>query len=50
MNKQQIIELLSMGENHEIEFKEAKKKLPKSLWSIFSICKLKRWNNCVRNY
>lgn len=36
MNKQQIIELLNVGENCEIEFKEAKKKLPKSLWSTYS--------------
>ena len=36
MNKQEIVELLNMGENCEIEFKEAKKKLPKSLWSTYS--------------
>lgn len=36
MDKQQIIELLNVGENCEIEFKEAKKKLPKSLWSTYS--------------
>lgn len=31
MNKQQIIELLNIGEYREVEFKESKKKLPKSL-------------------
>lgn len=36
MNKQQIVELLNIGENCEIEFKESKKKLPKSLWSTYS--------------
>ena len=36
MTKQQIINLLNIGENREIEFKEAKKQLPKSLWSTYS--------------
>ncbi len=36
MNKQQIIGLLNIGENREIEFKKAKKQLPKSLWSTYS--------------
>ena len=31
MTKQQIIHLLNIGENREIEFKESKKQLPKSL-------------------
>ena len=31
MKKQEIVELLNMGENCEIEFKESKKILPKSL-------------------
>lgn len=29
MNKQQIIDLLNIGEQREVEFKESKKKLPK---------------------
>ena len=36
MTKQQIINLLNIGENREIEFKESKKQLPKSLWSTYS--------------
>lgn len=36
MTKQQIINLLNIGENKEIEFKESKKQLPKSLWSTYS--------------
>ena len=36
MTKQQIIHLLNIGENREIEFKESKKQLPKSLWSTYS--------------
>lgn len=36
MLRQQIIEILNIGENCEIEFKEAKKQLPKSLWSTYS--------------
>ncbi len=36
MTKQQIINLFNIGENREIEFKEAKKQLPKSLWSTYS--------------
>ena len=36
MNKQQIMGLLNIGENREIEFKEAKKQLPNSLWSTYS--------------
>ena len=36
MKKQEIVELLNMGENCEIEFKESKKILPKSLWSTYS--------------
>ena len=36
MDKKEIIELLNMGESREIEFKEATKKLPKSLWETYS--------------
>lgn len=36
MNKQQIIELLNIGENREVEFKESKNRLPKSLWETYS--------------
>lgn len=36
MNKQQIIDILNIGENREVEFKESKKKLPKSLWETYS--------------
>lgn len=36
MNKQQIIDLLNIGEHREVEFKESKKKLPKSLWETYS--------------
>ena len=36
MTRQQIINLLNIGENREIEFKESKKQLPKSLWSTYS--------------
>lgn len=36
MDKKRIIELLNIGENREIEFKEATKKLPKSLWETYS--------------
>ena len=36
INKQQIKELLNIGEHREIEFKEAKKKLPKSIWETYS--------------
>lgn len=36
MNKQQIIDLLKIGEHREVEFKEAKRKLPKSLWETYS--------------
>ena len=36
MNKQQIIDLLNIGENREVEFKQAKKRLPKSLWETYS--------------
>ena len=36
MDKQQIIELLNIGEHREVEFKKAKKKLPKSLWETYS--------------
>lgn len=31
MQKQEIMELLNIGEHREVEFKEAKRKLPKSL-------------------
>ena len=37
MNKQQIIDLLNIGEHREVEFKESYKKLPKSLWETYSI-------------
>lgn len=36
MEKEQIKILLNIGENKEIEFKEAKRKLPKSLWETYS--------------
>lgn len=36
MNKQQIIDLLNIGEHREVEFKESYKKLPKSLWETYS--------------
>ena len=36
MNKQEIMELLNIGENREVEFKESYKKLPKSLWETYS--------------
>lgn len=36
MNKKQIISLLKIGENREIEFKESKNKLPKSIWETYS--------------
>ena len=36
MDKSTIIKLLSIGENREIEFKESKNKLPKSIWETYS--------------
>ncbi len=36
MNKKQIIDILNIGENREVEFKESKQKLPKSLWETYS--------------
>ena len=36
MQKQEIIKLLNIGEHREVEFKEAKRKLPKSLWETYS--------------
>ena len=36
MDKSTIIKLLSIGENREIEFKESKSKLPKSIWETYS--------------
>lgn len=36
MNKREIINMLASGENCEIEFKQAKKQIPKSLWSTYS--------------
>ena len=36
MNKHEIMNLLAIGENSEIEFKEAKNKIPKSIWSTYS--------------
>lgn len=37
MNKQEIMELLNIGENREVEFKESYKKLPKSLWKLIHL-------------
>ena len=36
MNKQQLLEIIKIGESCEIEFKESKNKLPKSLWETYS--------------
>ena len=36
MDKNSIIEMLSIGENKEIEFKESKNKISKSLWETYS--------------
>ena len=36
MDKLSIMKILSIGENREIEFKESKNKLPKSLWETYS--------------
>ena len=36
MNKKEIMEMLSVGENKEVEFKESKNKLPKSIWETYS--------------
>lgn len=36
MNKNSIMEILSIGENKEIEFKESKNKLPKFIWETYS--------------
>lgn len=36
MQKQEIMELLNKGENRKVEFTEAKKELPKSLWKTYS--------------
>lgn len=60
MNKEKIIELLAIGENCEIEFKECKNQLPKSLWStcsafgntrggiiILGIIENKKAQNCI---
>jgi predicted HTH transcriptional regulator len=50
MDKSSIMQLLSIGENREIEFKESKNKLPKSLWETYSaFCNTKGRYNCFRN-
>lgn len=36
MNKQQLLGIIKIGESCEIEFKESKNKLPKSLWETYS--------------
>lgn len=36
MNREKIIQMLSIGENCEIEFKESRNQIPKSLWSTYS--------------
>ena len=36
IDKRQIIKLLKIGENQEVEFKESKNKLSKSLWETYS--------------
>ena len=38
MNKQEIMELLNIGENREVEFKESYKKLSKSLVYLSYCC------------
>ena len=50
MNKQEILELLNIGENGEAKFKEAKMQLPKSIWSTYSaFANSKGRNNYIRN-
>jgi predicted HTH transcriptional regulator len=50
MDKNSIIQLLSIGENSEIEFKESKNKLPKSLWETYSaFCNTKGRHNRFRD-
>lgn len=50
MNKEQIIKLLDIGENQEVEFKETKKQLLKSVWSTYSaFANSKGRNNCIRS-
>lgn len=36
MDKKTLMDMLSIGENYEIEFKESKNKLPKSIWETYS--------------
>lgn len=50
MNKLSIIELLSIGEKREVEFKKSKNSLPKSLWESYSaLSNTKGRCNCSRN-
>ena len=49
MNKRKIMDLLNIGENKEIEFKESKRQLPKSVWSTYSaFANSKGRYNCIR--